>query len=77
MLFNSTNNPWQVFVYSLCGTLPENITDIYQTTDFVKAFPIPSNHQISFSVTPPNNLELFELVIFDSEFKVIKTNFIN
>jgi len=72
-LFNS-NNTW--FVYGLCGVLPENITEINQSSSFVKVFPNPTSHQINFQVTPPSNLEKYELTIFNSAFQTIKTTVI-
>lgn len=54
-------------VYALCGTLPVNaqITDAVSTAH-VKAFPNPTDLTINFEISPPNNIEKFELVVFDS-----------
>lgn len=74
LLFNKNN---QYFVYGLCGTLPENIMEINQSISYVKVFPNPTANQINFKITPPNNLEKYELSIFNSAFQTIKTNIIN
>ncbi|MBI4930557.1 MAG: T9SS type A sorting domain-containing protein [Bacteroidetes bacterium] len=72
-LFNGSN---QRFIYGLCGTLPENITEINQSSSFVKVFPNPSSHQINFQITPPSNYQEYELTIFNSAFQTVKTTVI-
>ena len=69
LLLNDSN---QYFVYDLCGTLPENITEINQSTSYVKVFPNPTSDQINFQITPPGNIEKYELTIFNSVFQTIK-----
>jgi hypothetical protein len=63
-----------VYVYGLCGILPENITEINQSSSYVRVFPIPSSRQISFEILPPSNLETYELTILNSAFQAIQTN---
>ena len=69
LLFNANN---EYFVYDLCGSLPENINDINQTDSYVKVFPNPTSNQINFQITPPGNIEKYELIIFNSVFQIIK-----
>jgi hypothetical protein len=76
MLFNASNNPWKVYVYGLCGTLPENITEIGLNSNFVRAYPNPSGDDINFEIIPPSNTETYEFVISNASFQTIKTNII-
>ncbi len=80
-LFNAgatTSYDLHVFVYGLCGTLPQEITnvsqsDFYQFGSYVKTFPNPASHRISFEIVPPSNLEQYEFVIFNSQLQKIRT----
>jgi len=76
LLFNNQNKNI-FFVYSLCGNLPVNIMEINQSTSYVKVFPNPTSDQINFNITPPGNIEKYELIIFNSVFQTIKTTEIN
>ena len=74
LLFNYDNNGnQQTFIYGLCGTLPENITEINQSSSFVKVFPNPTSGKINFEITAPSHSEKYELTIFNAAFQVIKT----
>jgi hypothetical protein len=76
LLFNyNTNNFFQnTYIYGLCGTLPDNITEINQSNDFVKVFPNPTSNQINFEITAPSHSDEYELTIFNAAFQSIKTN---
>ena len=66
----------EMYVYGLCGTLPDNITKINNSNSYIQVFPNPSSRQINFNITVPNhfeNSENYELVIFNSTFQTIKT----
>ncbi len=53
-------------IYSLCGTLPTNAEVIDASSSLhIKVFPNPTAMEINFEISPPNNFEKFELVIFD------------
>lgn len=60
------------FVYSLCGTLPTDIKEINQTGSFVKVSPVPSSNRVNFSIHSPGNMEKYELIIFDTEFRTLQ-----
>lgn len=53
-------------VYSLCGTLPESIYNFPGNENYVKIYPNPASMVLNFEINAPNNLEEFELVIFDA-----------
>lgn len=66
----------EMYVYGLCGTLPENITKIENENSYVQVFPNPSSSQINFNISIPNHLEKvekYELVIFNSSLQTIQT----
>jgi len=74
LLFNNpTSTLQQALIYSVCGTLPETITEINQSDAYVRVFPNPSSNQITLQIIPPSHIEKFELTIFNSAFQVIKT----
>ncbi|MEO8088404.1 MAG: T9SS type A sorting domain-containing protein [Bacteroidota bacterium] len=70
MLFN---RQLQFFIYGLCGSLPEIISTLIQSSSFVKVFPNPSSGKIYFNAVSPGNLEDYELIIYNSQFQTIKT----
>jgi hypothetical protein len=75
MLFGRFNvGQFEFFIYGLCGTLPENITEIYQSSSFVQVSPVPSSRQVNFRVTPPGNIDEYKLIISNSQFQTIKTS---
>ena len=76
-LFKYINGYQQSFIYGLCGILPSNITEINHSTSYVKVFPNPVSHQVTFEIIPPSNLEKYELTIFNSTFQIIKIAVIN
>lgn len=53
-------------VYSLCGSLPTNVSLTNAgSTSHLKVFPNPTDMTVNFEVTPTNNFEKLELVVFD------------
>lgn len=68
---------YQVHVYGLCDSLPVSYMGVSRTDSYVEVFPNPSAIQVNFKISAPDNYEQYELTIFDSEFKTIKTNAIN
>lgn len=52
-------------VYSLCGELPTDYVNLPGMESYVNVYPNPSGMKITFEVKSPNNLEAFELVIYD------------
>jgi len=56
-----------IYVYSLCGTLPEDIFDFaLESQSFMKIFPNPSSGFMTFQISPPDNINEYELVILDN-----------
>lgn len=63
----------QIHIYSLCGALPTSVFDISMFQQpAVKIFPNPTAGQLNFQINLPNNVNDYELVILDSNAKVIK-----
>jgi hypothetical protein len=61
-------------VYSLCGTLPENIIGVEAASAmYVKTYPNPTTGATDFQFDLPSNIEKYELVIYNSSAGVIKT----
>jgi hypothetical protein len=60
------------FVYSLCGTLPEMLTEVNQSGSFVKVYPNPSSGRVEFEILSPSHEQECELMIFDSNFRTVK-----
>ncbi len=72
----------KTLIYSLCGTIPQScpcdagvptetfdIGNINQS--FVRVFPNPSSNSMTFEVSLPDNMNEYELVIFDNQSKVV------
>lgn len=63
----------QIFIYSLCGSLPTDVFDFSLGNHvFVKIFPNPSSETLTFEINPPDNQNLYDLVILDSDSKELK-----
>jgi hypothetical protein len=73
LLFNETGPIDNIFVYSLCGTLPTQIKTHDIQNNFVKVFPNPGFNEVGFEISNPNHSEKVELVIFNSVLVKIKT----
>jgi Secretion system C-terminal sorting domain len=68
----------EVYVYSLCGTLPTNIFDFSQgQQSFVKIFPNPTANTLTFQINPPDNVNVYQLIFLDNNAKEIKRQNIN
>ena len=57
----------QLFIYSLCGTLSNDLFELkLKDETYVTVFPNPSSASLTFKINPPDNVNEYELVIFDS-----------
>ncbi len=70
LLFNSNN---QFFVYNLCGTLPETISEIQQGNHYVQVYPNPTTGEITFEIDAPSNMEDYQLYIYDATLQKVKS----
>lgn len=52
--------PDTMYIYSLCGTLPESVNEMPVDNSYVKVFPNPADGIINFQINPPNNQEKFK-----------------
>lgn len=77
MQLNWTTYIRKTLVYGLCGTLP-NTTDIFDfpplNNSSVKLYPNPTSESITFETNLPNNLQNFELIIYDNNSKELMRN---
>ena len=71
MLMNVWTNIWNV--YSLCGTLPESISEVEQGYNYVQIYPNPTTGKITFQIETPSNIENYELTIYNASWQKIKT----
>jgi len=63
----------QTFIYSLCGTLPEDVFDFHQQQQsYVKVFPNPTSNTLTFQINPPDNMNEYELVVVDGNAKEVR-----
>ena len=68
----------QIFIYSLCGTLPNDIFELpLKDQIYVTVFPNPSSSTLTFKINPPNNMSEFELVIVDGNARELKRERVN
>ncbi len=72
-LINGLTLPLEHYVYGLCGSLPETITELNQNFQYVKVYPNPTMGQVNFQITAPSNYDVYELTIFNSAFQPVKT----
>lgn len=63
-------------IYSLCGRLQTNAYNFSNYEQFIKIYPNPTTMKLNFDITPPNNQDVFQLVIFDSNAKEQKREYI-
>lgn len=67
-----------VNIYSLCGTLPNEIFDFTNTNpSFINIFPNPTKDLLTFEIHAPNNTDNFDLVVVDNNAREIKHEKIN
>ncbi len=59
-------------VYSLCGSLPDQVLDLVGQSSSVMLFPNPSSSEVNFVVDLPTNLEQLDLLVFDVTGSVVK-----
>lgn len=70
----NTNTP-SVFIYTLCGTLPETyVFDFSEAKQYVKIFPNPTSQQLNFELMLPDNINQYELIIMDNSSQVLRKN---
>jgi hypothetical protein len=63
----------QIFIYSLCGTLFNDVFESdFNIQNYVTVYPNPSTSFVSFSVNLPDNLNKYELAIYDSNLNEVK-----
>jgi hypothetical protein len=56
--------------YSLCGKLPMKTYEFTNNSNrIVKIYPNPAQSKLTFELTPPNNLEEFQILIYDNNAK--------
>lgn len=62
-----------IYIYSLCGTLPEDVFDFTVTKQsYIKIFPNPTASTLTFQINPPDNMNEYQLVIVDNNGKEVK-----
>ncbi|MFI5220320.1 MAG: T9SS type A sorting domain-containing protein [Bacteroidia bacterium] len=67
------SSPMSSYIYSLCGTLLDDGFDLSKINQsFVKIFPNPASGSLTFEVNPPDNINEYEVVIFDNNAKELK-----
>jgi len=64
----------RISVYSLCGTLPNDIYDfqLEQGANYIEVFPNPSSKQLNFKISPPDNFSEYDIIIFNSHAQEVK-----
>jgi len=67
----ATGDQDSLYIYSLCGTLPESVSNIPLDNSFVEVFPNPASRTINFRINQPNNLGKFKLTIYNSSFQKV------
>ncbi|MEO8088187.1 MAG: T9SS type A sorting domain-containing protein [Bacteroidota bacterium] len=70
LLANFTTNDW--FLYSLCGTLPETVDQSIEQNQYVKLYPNPSSGMTIMEIDLMDNLENYELNIYNSLLKSVR-----
>ncbi len=62
-----------IYVYSLCGDLPIDIFDLRGSEiSFVSIFPNPSSNSLNFRIEVPDNINQYELVVFDGSAQILQ-----
>ncbi len=72
----------QIFIYTLCGELPMAVFDFSNFNEtyaqsFLKVFPNPTGQKLTFQINLPDNVNDYELVILDSNGRVINRSGVN
>ena len=69
----TVGNGQAVNIYSLCGTVPEDVFDFkHLNQSFVKIFPNPASGTLTFQIILPDNINEYEIVIVDNNTREIK-----
>ncbi len=77
-LQKSSPTPTQIHIYSLCGTLPMDVFDFAIFNEsFVRMSPNPSSGLLTFQINLPDNMNEYELLIFDNGAREMKREKIN
>lgn len=67
-----------IHIYSLCGNLPTTAIDFRNLNQsMLKVFPNPTSGTLTFQINTPDNINDYELVIFDTNAKEIRREKIN
>jgi hypothetical protein len=62
-----------VFIYSLCGNLIEDVfNSSLQNQKYVSVYPNPSSQTVNFIINLPDNINIYELIIFDNDANELK-----
>jgi|GEM_PF-959415 len=76
--YNTTTGAQEIYIYSLCDSLPTDIFDFKKSSQsFVKIFPSPSSRNLTFQINLPDNLNKYDLLIYDGNAREIRTKEIN
>src|SRR5205085_290777 len=66
------------FIYSLCGTVPDEVFDFRTIAhSYVKIFPNPTSNLLTFQITLPDNKNEYQLVILDSNGRELEREKVN
>ena len=67
-----------IYIYSLCGSLVDDVFDIaYQNQNYITVFPNPSSSTLTFSINSPDNINDFDLILYDINSLAIKKEKVN
>lgn len=63
----------KIHIYSLCGTFTSGESGLHKRVQtIVKVFPNPTNNTLTFELNPPDNMNEYQLLIFDNNGQEIK-----
>jgi len=71
ILMNWSTKAWTV--YSLCGILPESISENELGNNYVQIYPNPSSGEMTFQINAPSNMEDYQLYIYDATLQKVKS----
>lgn len=78
LFLNKYNPSQQIFIYSLCGTLPNEIFDFATfNQSLIKIYPNPASNSLTFEFNLPDNINEYEIVILDNSAKEVIREKIN
>jgi Secretion system C-terminal sorting domain len=71
---DTTGQITTVDVFSLCGSMPDAITESEQyKVPVMKIYPNPTNNEINFEFDLPSNYMQYELTVFNESLKTVQT----